>query len=993
MTNSDRNVDVSKRLQEILAGCSLTQKDAGDLKRLLDEAAGVLKGNKSQRVLKIFYNAAGDILKAREYIFFSEWLKATLEMAGASWETLWIWLNFSPYLRGAVGGDTFRTWTNFCISIYRYSINDCHWIIRNSPDILGAAGRAGEEDKLLLLKGCRELVPVSWPASIEFFKSFPILTRFLKKEELGAWHKEGLELSRLDTRIGKSYFASAAIWTSCSFDIFDRLVAAGKRLSEKSAGTGIAFFETVPDLAQNLGESAFMNILPRWAEWTEKLLAIDPEVAACFVKTAGRVIPGIKAPGLDTWAQSILQICPVSKKAAMSLISAGSTAFDDLRINEYENWYRSVLADEAPVEEKICEAFSLQTRESKKRLLSFRRGVSLGDVVKSLRYFAVAYFDREVMIKSSDILPKEFTGRSKNFATCDGKRIYLPGHIGIYPAADENLKLYKRLLIHEMAHLLEGTYGVKKEDLAELAGEFDLAGDQEEIEDINQYCAYFDNYNLIKDLFELVEDARVEKALAEKYPEMEKELKPEASPAETGAEGEDFISRSLAAVKKLSLGRGEGPDAAGTDYFAKSFEEFTGSRPAAADSLRLATRWYFYIKNRTENLHIYKSYGLITQRGSLCPALESLSGKIQNVYRQSGILNENYITKRVKISHPAINDDNRNAVTEYLVSLLTGYIKEEEDTYRAVADYDEWDCTLSGYKPEWARVRESLVKPSSASFVNDTLGQYYGLVSSLKRYFALLRPDRFRRYRRQEDGDQEDIDAMVEAWVDKRMGAAPSGGLYIRRDKRVRDVAVAFLIDLSDSTNQKLDGKKTILDVEKESVAIMAEALEVLGDKYAIYGFNSEGRERVNFYIVKEFFEDYSLEVKQRFGGLKGGGQTRMGAAVRHAVKKLEKVEASVRLLIFLSDGRPYDTDYCAEFGPGNFPDWLKHDDLLYAQEDTRMAIGEAKMKLITPFCITVDRKGKEYLEKILGTAGYVVIDNVDLLPVKLPEIYKRLTV
>lgn len=157
-----------------------------------------------------------------------------------------------------------------------------------------------------------------------------------------------------------------------------------------------------------------------------------------------------------------------------------------------------------------------------------------------------------------------------------------------------------------------------------------------------------------------------------------------------------------------------------------------------------------------------------------------------------------------------------------------------------------------------------------------------------------------------------------------------------------------------------------------------------MGDKYGIYGFTSDGRDKINFYVVKDFEEQYTTEVKQRFGGLQSYGMTRLAAAIRHAVFKMEKVQAAIKILIILSDGRPFDFDYKSG---------VKEDfEQFYAETDTRMALRESKMKGVNPFCITVDAKGKEYLDYIFGNVSYIIIDDIHALPTKLTETYKNLT-
>ncbi|HVF28116.1 MAG TPA: VWA domain-containing protein, partial [Pyrinomonadaceae bacterium] len=163
----------------------------------------------------------------------------------------------------------------------------------------------------------------------------------------------------------------------------------------------------------------------------------------------------------------------------------------------------------------------------------------------------------------------------------------------------------------------------------------------------------------------------------------------------------------------------------------------------------------------------------------------------------------------------------------------------------------------------------------------------------------------------------------------------------------------------------------------KEGIVLMSEALEAVGDPYAVYGFTSEGRRNVRFYVIKDFDEHYSEETERRIGGINYQHNTRLGAAVRHAAAKLQRQEARTRLLIVLSDGRPYDHDY---------------GDARYAREDTREALRQARLDGITPFCITIDRDSEIELKDLYGEVGYTIIDDVLSLPERMPAIYRRLT-
>lgn len=160
---------------------------------------------------------------------------------------------------------------------------------------------------------------------------------------------------------------------------------------------------------------------------------------------------------------------------------------------------------------------------------------------------------------------------------------------------------------------------------------------------------------------------------------------------------------------------------------------------------------------------------------------------------------------------------------------------------------------------------------------------------------------------------------------------------------------------------------------------MIAEALDAIGDSSAIYGFSGYGREHVAFYAAKEFTQPYDDRVRERIGHIRWKMENRDGAAIRHATRKLVAQRARTRLLVLLSDGRPLDCG-CDQY----------YDN--YAQEDTRVALREARAEGVHPFCITVDPRGSSYLEQLYGEVGYVVIERAEALPELLPRIYWRLT-
>ena len=327
--------------------------------------------------------------------------------------------------------------------------------------------------------------------------------------------------------------------------------------------------------------------------------------------------------------------------------------------------------------------------------------------------------------------------------------------------------------------------------------------------------------------------------------------------------------------------------------------------------------------------------------------------------------------------------------------------------------YDEWDFRAGDYKPRWCLVREKVVPEGESSFWRQTLTSYAPLLGQIRRQFEMIVPEAFRRLKRQPDGDEFDLDATLEAMIDKRAGITPSEKVYWRRNKIQRDVAVALLLDMSASTAEAIDESrsqddwdgpndpaeymawlrarrgegarrqhKRIIDIEKESTVLLMQALLLLDDKFGIYGFSGYGRENVEFSVIKEMEEPLSESVRRRIDRITPMHATRMGPAIRHATRKLDQTDAKTKVLLLLSDGRPQDRGYSREGVEKE-----------YAVHDTKRALTESRLKGITPFCLTVDKAGHDYLKTMCQDMGYEVLADIWTLPERLPYLYRRLTI
>ena len=306
--------------------------------------------------------------------------------------------------------------------------------------------------------------------------------------------------------------------------------------------------------------------------------------------------------------------------------------------------------------------------------------------------------------------------------------------------------------------------------------------------------------------------------------------------------------------------------------------------------------------------------------------------------------------------------------------------------------YDEWDYLIGDYRRAWCRLREMPLDDGGPDFVIDTRRAYADLLTQVKRQFQMLRPEQFKTVKPLADGETIDLDSAVEALVDRRAGHTLADKVYARRDKHDRSVAAVFLLDMSASTDDKIknpDGSpadddeplRRIIDVEKEALVLMAEALEALGDAYAVYGFSGYGRDQVDAFMVKAFDEPYDRRIQGRIAAIEPHRSTRMGPVIRHAAARLGRQEARLKALILLSDGYPQDFDYGQDRKSKE-----------YGLQDTAKALQEARLKGVHTFCITVDPSGHDYLRQMCPDRQYLVIDDMAALPRELPKVYRGLT-
>jgi hypothetical protein len=292
--------------------------------------------------------------------------------------------------------------------------------------------------------------------------------------------------------------------------------------------------------------------------------------------------------------------------------------------------------------------------------------------------------------------------------------------------------------------------------------------------------------------------------------------------------------------------------------------------------------------------------------------------------------------------------------------------------------YPEWDYQVQLHRPAWSTVFERRQGRGDPELIDQVLTEHKGVSHRIKQIIDRLRPQGVSRQRKLEDGDELDINAAVDAMVTLRIGLQPDMRITMRHVINRRDLAVIILLDLSESTNETVRGSdKTVLELTREASALVATAINGIGDPFAIHGFASDGRHDVQYYRFKDFEQPLDAEVKSRLAGMKGGLSTRMGAAMRHAGRHLMQRSEKHKLLLIVTDGEPADID---------------ERDPQYLRMDAKKAAEELRRSGILSYCLTLDPEADRYVSRIFGANNYTIIDNVKRLPEKLPTLFANLT-
>jgi len=584
-----------------------------------------------------------------------------------------------------------------------------------------------------------------------------------------------------------------------------------------------------------------------------------------------------------------------------------------------------------------------------RRLEPDGHGVRLEDLARVLELVLRGLAGRALRVEAG---PDTYT---------DTETIFLPASIDAGPEREANERLYKAFVVHHWAQTRYGTFNA---DLGPVLDGFESRA---------RGLAWIN----------LLEAVRLEACLARGYPGLARllaSLRPPLPAALARAERE--LARPQAAVgDSIRLAR-----ELEVDEPPAAFPYLGSLRPGEVKTVRAAR-----VAKQRRALH--RELAKIREGFPVAGAgeVERKSAPAVEVDASFETLQFRLDVEGERVEPPpavaallrSIVQDFGAVPPEYLVAAGPGKYApdaepaDEAEGSRAEAHakdgirYDEWDFQSRDYRRDWCVAFESDVPGGDPAFVAGVRAQYAGQIAQLRRRFEALRGEE-KLLRREHEGDDLDFDAVVEAYADRRTGVEVTERLFTLRRRAERNIAAMFMVDMSGSTMGWVN------ECERTALVMLCEALEALGDRYAIYGFSGWGRKRCEIYRIKRFDERYSDAVRGRIAGVQAKDYTRMGVAIRHLSKLLNGVEAKTRILFTLSDGKPDD-----------FVDGYRG---VYGIEDTRQALIEARGSGVHPFCITIDEEARDYLPHMYGAASWTLIDDVRKLPLKAADAYRRLT-
>jgi len=623
----------------------------------------------------------------------------------------------------------------------------------------------------------------------------------------------------------------------------------------------------------------------------------------------------------------------------------------------------------------------LESNQGQRRLDRILGRIRLSDHQRSLKIYVEGMSDAPLGLSESQ----------SGLVYSEENTIYLPTLIGLYDTIVENFKYLKLAITHQLASYEFGTF-----EFRYLESSFPFT----------HFFSSFNNPGLASTLFRLLESGRLDWRLEHEYKGLKQLLRKVKPVVFDSLKFDQDVHELLRFVLRVTLDGSHKKDELNgiQKEILESISILRIEGASVADTAIVLTKCYTLLTNDSGGQSIGTKIPSVHYRGRL--DLSSSFSVLQFGLSPEDAARDKHDAEQ--FGPPAKGDISElvqgDAPDAEGIELLESMTEAKETSTKALGQesiemggrasseqqeqsylYDEWDYEINDYRTAWCTLYEMRAKDEDREYVSKTLLELDHVSRQVQKQLNKIRPELHQKVKGLVDGEELDLDRAISAVIDRKSGFCPSEAIYVQKQKQLRDVAALFLLDMSASTDDVIDGQDSdstkIIDLEKQAVILMAEGLEKLGDRYAICGFSGYGRDRIEYTVCKSFDDPYNNIAKARIGGIKPCRSTRMGPAIRHGSRMLQETDAKVKALIILSDGYPQDFDYGSD-----------RSSKTYGVRDTAKALVEASGLGVISFCLTVDPSGHDYLKEMCPAKTYMVMQDISQLPTELSKIYQSLT-
>lgn len=838
-----------------------------------------------------------------------------------------------------------------------------------------------------------------------FIRSGAVLLQYMPHREFNDWRDIGRMLAEHSPALSTMYYDSVPEGLDSIYILGQRNFFKVVRLMARTDPADAAMFyqngpSALAPIKSGIKEKVLEAMLIPVADRAEKRLSIFDSCVSVLPDLTFKVQEGVM--------EHVCAIGELSVSAALSFLTNSKEISEAISIRFIPEWVGKGLEILAGDKEQGKGFFSLQTEAAREELERWKSAVLFEDVRDRFSIFAHALCGKKVKPETAEEEERE-KGFSGQLWWNDQPALRLPPYYAFGKNRDENICLYKTAAAQQAGYMEFGTF----------TPEFILIWNK---------LGAFPIPSLARDIFFILEDGRIMRMLGKNYRGLKPEIKkaaalglanrpcPDTNPVIDALEF--LLGRAMDIDRDNAPSSGKG---AAYSFLEKEATEFYERAHSVTDSYITAARLYEYFSrlgSAEEYISItplpHQLWQELEEFGSLALEADRAEGEddeeggwgsplsppdeVLDLFRHEDGIDPNgaYITE---LDCPPTIDEavEPEDEPEKRPAIQAVRLIRESASPNGPLEYHEWDYVQGMYLRRWCLLYEEALPVDSASFYDETRAKHHQLIRNVRKHFQRIRPAVLEPVRAVEWGDEIDMNELVRWEVERRSGRTPLDNIFSRKEKRLQRISILLLVDMSASTEDlavtsegdeagegieegKPDQDLRIIDIFRESLVIMMEALNALGSSYGVFGFSGQGRKKVESFVIKEFGEAFSDEVKGRVGSIKPKQSTRMGCAVRHAAAKMRRLDADRRLLLLLSDGFPQDMDY---------GDDRKSND--YALRDTMMAFAEARKAEIRPFCITIDQSANDYLKNVSDPSSHLVMRDVHSLPQVLPKVVESL--